>query len=135
MKGLELSCLCGAVKITLNALPGHINECNCTLCRKSGASWGYYEPGQVEISGETNGYQRADKQPASVEVHSCIRCGATTHFQLTEAAIAEAGNTVIGINMALSDPSELAGVELRYPDGLNWNGEGDFGYVREPRVL
>jgi hypothetical protein len=37
--------------------------------------------------------------------------------------------------MALAEESDLAGLELRYPDGKSWNGEGEFGFVRAPRVL
>jgi hypothetical protein len=41
----------------------------------------------------------------------------------------------MGVNMRLADESELAGIELRYPDGRAWPGEGDFAYVREARIL
>ena len=41
----------------------------------------------------------------------------------------------MGVNMLLADEQDLAGIELRYPDGRSWPGEGEFGYVREHRVL
>jgi hypothetical protein len=41
----------------------------------------------------------------------------------------------MGVNMRLADERDLAGIELRYPDGQAWSGEGDFGYVREPRII
>ena len=37
--------------------------------------------------------------------------------------------------MRLADESDLAGIELRFPDGRAWSGEGGFGYVREARIL
>jgi hypothetical protein len=41
----------------------------------------------------------------------------------------------MGVNMRLADESDLAGVELRFPDGRAWPGEGDFVYVREALIL
>ncbi len=40
-----------------------------------------------------------------------------------------------GRNMWLADEKDLAGLELRYPDGQNWSGEGEFGYVRAARII
>jgi hypothetical protein len=59
----------------------------------------------------------------------------TTHFVLTPAAAAKHGNSLMGVNMRLADESDLAGIELRYPDGRAWAGEGAFDYVREARML
>ncbi|MBB3952659.1 hypothetical protein GGQ76_003979 [Aureimonas jatrophae] len=42
---------------------------------------------------------------------------------------------MMGVNMALAEAKDLAGLELRYPDGRSWTGEGPFGYRREPRIL
>ncbi len=135
MTSLEISCLCGQVRITLDARPDFIHECNCSLCSKSGARWGYFHPDQVRVEGSTTGFCRPDKAEPGAEVHFCGQCGATTHFVLTEAAIAKFGNTMLGANMWLADASELAGLELRFPDGRNWAGEGEFGYLREARVI
>ncbi len=37
--------------------------------------------------------------------------------------------------MALADEGELAGVELRFPDGRAWSGGAAFGYVRAAEVI
>lgn len=42
---------------------------------------------------------------------------------------------MLGVNMRLADEQDLAGVELRYPDGRAWSGDGEFGYVREASIL
>ena len=46
-------CLCGAVSVTIDEKPDYINDCNCSLCRKSGGAWGYFDPSIVKTSGET----------------------------------------------------------------------------------
>src|SRR3954449_4902631 len=122
---LELSCHCGNVRIEVEKRPAFVNECNCTLCSKTGACWGYYHPSQVRVSGPADGYVRKDKQDPAVEIQFCGQCGTTTHFMLTESAAAKFGNEMMGVNMRLAAEADLAGTEWRYPDGLAWSGSGD----------
>jgi hypothetical protein len=132
---LNLSCPCGQVRIEIAKRPDFINECNCTLCSKAGARWAYFHPLDVGIEGTTKGYSREDKEDPAVEIHSCANCGSTTHFILTPSAISKFGNVQLGVNVRLVDEKDLAGIELRYPDGLAWSGKGDFGYVRDARII
>lgn len=132
---MKLSCHCGQIRLELARRPDYINECNCSLCRKTGARWAYFDPADVSVSGEAAGYSRQDKVAAGAEIRFCPNCGSVTHFNLTASAAAKFGNTVMGVNMRLADESDLAGLELRFPDGAAWPGEGEFGYVSEARVL
>jgi hypothetical protein len=132
---LNLSCLCGQVRIKVPKRPDFINECNCTLCSKAGARWAYFHPSDVRIEGTTKGYCREDKDDPAVEIQSCANCGSTTHFTLTPSAVSKFGNIQMGVNVRLADEKDLAGIELRYPDGLAWSGNGGFGYVREARII
>jgi hypothetical protein len=60
----------------------------------------------------------------------------TTHFVMTESAIAKfGGDSMMGVNMWLADSEDLAGIELRFPDGRAWQGEGSFNYVRPARII
>jgi hypothetical protein len=132
---LDLACLCGQLRLTLARPPAYIHECNCTLCHKTGARWGYCDPADVTLAGATHGWTRTDKPEPAADVRFCPACGTTTHFTLTEAAAARFGNTLVGVNMRLADEGALAGIELRYPDGRAWSGAGEFGYVREARII
>ena len=132
---LTLSCHCGQIRIALAKAPDHINECNCSLCDKRGARWAYFHPSEVSVEGETQGYVRTDKADPAADVRFCQACGVTSHFTLTESAAARHGNVMMGVNMRLAEEKDLAGIELRYPDGRAWPGEGAFTYVREPRIL
>lgn len=132
---MTLTCLCGGSRVSLQKQPDFINECNCTLCSKSGARWGYFHPSEVEIAGTTEGWSRADRAEPNAEIRFCPTCGATTHFVLTESAVARHGNVMMGVNMRLAHESDLAGIELRFPDGRSWPGEGGFVYLREPVIL
>ena len=132
---LRLSCLCGQIRVEIAKRPDYIHECNCTLCRKAGARWGYFHPSEVSVEGVAQGYSRDDKVDPGALLQFCAKCGVTTHFVLTESAVAKHGNVVMGVNLRLADERDLAGIELRFPDGRAWAGEGAFGYVQEPRIL
>ncbi|MET1110751.1 MAG: aldehyde-activating protein [Allosphingosinicella sp.] len=132
---LKLSCLCGQVRVETAKRPDYVHECNCTLCSKSGARWAYFHPSEVSVEGAGQGYCREDKADPGAQIRFCGKCGSTTHFVLTESAAEKHGNVVMGVNMRLADESDLAGIELRFPDGRGWAGEGCFGYVQEPRIL
>lgn len=132
---LKVSCLCGQVRVEAARRPEFLHECNCTLCRKSGAWWGYFHPDEVRVEGRTQGFVRADKESPGSEIRFCETCGVTTHFVLTPASVAKFGNVQMGVNLRLAEAADLAGIELRYPDGAGWAGAGAFGYVREARVL
>jgi len=131
----EPSCHCGKVRLEVAKTPDYNNECNCTLCAKSGARWAYFDPTDVCIDGTTAKYQRVDKVDSAAEVHFCGNCGSTTHFTLTPGAIAKFGNSLLAVNMGLANEQDLAGIELRYPDGKAWSGEGELQYVREARLI
>jgi hypothetical protein len=45
------------------------------------------------------------------------------------------GDTAAGVNMALAEPDDLAGIELRFPDGRGWSGEGPFTYRRAAQTI
>jgi hypothetical protein len=132
---LKLSCHCGRIHIEIKKRPDYINECNCTLCTKSGVRWAYFHPSEVRVEGAAHGYCREDKADPAAEIHFCGKCGSTTHFTLTPSAVARFGNGLVGVNMRLADEGDLAGLELRYPDRRAWSGAGDFGYAREPRII
>jgi hypothetical protein len=132
---LKLSCHCGRIRVETPKPPDYIHECNCTLCSKTGARWGYFHPSEVRVEGAAGGYCREDKANPGALTQFCPKCGSTTHFVLAADAVSKFGNSLMGVNMGLADESDLAGIELRYPDGRGWSGDGEFGYVREPHIL
>lgn len=132
---VEGSCHCGAVRVTVEAPPAFINECNCTLCSKLGAWWGYYPESEVSVDGSTSAYCRHDKLLPSIQVYFCTICGATTHWRLTPPAKARLKSDRMGVNMRLLPRQPLRDIEVRFPDGLAWTGTGDYGYVRDSEKL
>ena len=48
---IELTCLCDQLRVELAKRPDFVHECNCTLCRKTGARWGYFHPSEATVTG------------------------------------------------------------------------------------
>ncbi len=133
---LEANCLCGAVRLALETQPEFINDCNCSLCRKTGGAWGYYLSSAVTITGKTVHLTREDMEKPAVEIHSCAHCFTTTHWTLTQSFKEQNGGPErVGVNMRLFETQDLYGVEVRFPDGENWPGEGEYGYRRPAFVI
>ena len=134
MMSYQATCSCGSVKIEIADKPSFINNCNCSLCEKIASIWGYFEIFDVGVSGATQTFIRPDKSVPVVELHSCTTCLVTTHWVVTKEYQALSGvSNRIGVNMRLFNDSDLAGVEMRFPDGKAWSGEGAFEY-RKPSI-
>ncbi len=130
------SCLCGAVSVTIQEKPAFIHDCSCSLCRKVGAAWGYFNSSQVYTEGDTKPFVRNDKPAPGAQVHTCRSCGTTTHFALTEEFREENPSAdQVGVNMRIFDPYELVGIEVRFPNGRDWAGEGPFEYRRNAMTI
>lgn len=130
------TCACGNVTVTVKERPNFIYDCDCSLCRKSGAAWGYFKTADVQTSGSTIAYSRQDKPVPIVSIHSCSVCGSTTHFTITEAYKSEhPGIDQIGVNMRLFDLEQIEGIEVQYPNGSDWTGEGSFGFRKPAQIL
>lgn len=121
------TCNCGAVTITLKHKPDFVNDCNCSFCAPMNAWWGYFNPADVQVTGNTATVQRSDRALPAVDAHSCLACGATTHWVLRP----HLGNETMGVNMRLFSHAQLHGIERRFPDGANWDGTSPYGY-RKP---
>lgn len=113
-------CLCRRVSVRIEEAPAHINICNCDFCRRLGAAWCYFKPGEVTISGETKPFQRDDLSEVWLSAHFCPECGTTTHYEVIHP-----DGEGVAVNSRLFEQSDLAGIEVRYLDGRKVESEED----------
>jgi len=109
------SCHCGAVKLTLPSTPTAATSCNCSLCRRIGGPWAYFEFGTVEIQGHpenTDEYVQGDKTMRTVR---CRTCGCATHW---EPLVPKPGSKH-GVHLGNFDPEFTKSVPVRKFDGAN----------------
>lgn len=128
MKG---SCPCGGVTVSVAHKPEILNSCDCTLCFRLGTLWGYFDPEDVTIEGETGTFVRSDMQ-AVAGIHFCPGCGATINWQF----LAEPPpRPLMGVNMRLFGPEQLLGIAVYFSDGRNRNeGSEERPAPRHPEV-
>jgi len=109
------TCHCGAVKLTLPSVPEAATDCNCSLCRRVGALWAYYEYGTVKIDGHpqaTEGYVWGDRTLRTVR---CRTCGCVTHWEPLDPG----PGARLGVNLNNFDPALVASVRVRKFDGAD----------------
>ena len=115
LPSLHGSCHCGAVRLTLPSLPEKATRCNCSLCRRVGGVWAYYEFGTVLIDGhpdQTVDYVQGDKTLRTIR---CKTCGIVTHW---EPLPSKAGARH-GVNLNNFEPKLLESVHIRRFDGAD----------------
>lgn len=109
---ITATCHCGLVAITLATPPTVVVECNCSLCRRYGVLWVYYDLAELSgmpAAGETNGYAWNGRH---VDFHRCRNCGCVTHWAPRSKA-----RKTRGINARLLPPDLIAAARLRHKDG------------------
>jgi hypothetical protein len=112
---LQGSCHCGAVRLTLPSAPEKATSCNCSLCRRTGAIFGYYEFGTVSIEGHpenTEEYIWGDRTLKNIR---CKTCGNTTHWEPLDLK----PGARHGVNLRNFDPKLLESVPVRRFDGAD----------------
>ena len=88
------------------------------------------------MRGVTQSFTRQDRDEPVVQIHACTTCHSTTHWTLTATFKENSPDADrLGVNMRLFDHDQLIGIELRFPDGAAWSGEGDYDYRRAPICL
>ena len=107
---IDATCHCGAVTISVPTAPTELTSCNCSICRRLGGLWAYYNPAQVRITGDTVQYIWGDKMLA---LHHCQACGCTTHW----TPIGETRPDRMGVNTRMMDPEITASVRIKRVDG------------------
>lgn len=108
----EGSCHCGAIRITIAGDPDEATECNCWICRRTGALWTYRSPRDVTVTGAGVGYVHGDEM---LTLWHCGRCGITTHWTPRDPAYDR-----MGINLRLFDQALWTPLPRTLVDGASW---------------
>lgn len=111
----EGSCHCGAVRMTLPSTPEVATDCNCSLCRRIGGPWVYFESGTVKIEGHpaaTAEYIWGDR---TLRTLHCKTCGCVTHWE----ALQPTPRQKHGVNLGNFAPELIAAVRVRQFDGAD----------------
>ncbi|USD61851.1 aldehyde-activating protein [Vibrio sp. SCSIO 43140] len=108
-----LSCHCGNVQLSFESMPESVTSCNCSICRRYAALWGYFSPEDVLVTIkkiETKAYRWGD---GYIDFQHCSICGCVTHY----SSSGKADSSRTAINFRLAD--NLANLHIRYFDGAD----------------
>jgi hypothetical protein len=109
---IEATCHCGNVRIMVpEPAPDTLTSCNCSICRRTGGLWAYYDPANVNVTGETVSYVQGDRM---LEMRHCGTCGCITHWTPVDSA-----GKRMGVNARMMAPEIVAAARIRHLDGAD----------------
>ncbi|MBM4385890.1 MAG: GFA family protein [Deltaproteobacteria bacterium] len=110
---IRAACHCTAVRFEIAEQPEWVLDCNCTICRRYGALWTYFEGAdQAKLLATpsrdaTEAYVWGDR---ILEFRRCRTCGCVYHMQT-----ADAQQVIFGLNARLIptlDPARVRIVQM-----------------------
>jgi len=121
------SCHCGRTELELPSKPTKLNECQCSVCYKYGAMWGYYTRGDVTVTTtvgtKLDKYVRDDEgADGDISFNRCGHCGCMTHWWGTDPY--DGDDHQMGVNCRLLPMSAIEGVERKLGKGPTKESEG-----------
>jgi hypothetical protein len=105
-------CHCGAVRLVLRETPADAGECNCSICRRTGALWHYCPPGKVAVEGAGVAYRQGD---CSLDLWHCPTCACVTHWTPVDPDYPR-----MGVNLRMFDPALWRDLPRRFIDGASY---------------
>jgi len=111
---IEMSCHRGGVRCAVETAPDDVNDCNCSICRRYGAFWAYYQRPQVRFEADNGPTGTCVWRYRMLEFHRCRSCGCVTHWAAIDPAYER-----MGLNARLMPPDLLAQIPGRRFDGAS----------------
>lgn len=112
---LEGCCHCGSVKLRLPSAPRKATRCNCSICRRLGALWAYFEYGTVRIEGHPENTEEYIQGDRTLRTVRCRTCGCVTHWEPLDPAVVSRH----GVNLNNFPPELIEQVTVRRFDGAD----------------
>lgn len=111
---MRLECHCGNVAIAV-AAPSQLTECNCSICSRYSALWGYYLPEKVAITVGAAGVHTYSHGDRELEFVRCTGCGCVTHYRVMEGL----PDPKIAVNFRLAAVALTRDIPRRFFDGAS----------------
>jgi len=106
------------VKIEIARTPRKLTACNCSICRRYGAIWAYFQRKSVDVICEDAALEAYTWRNKKLQFYRCTSCGCVTHHERTKKR-ADATDTR-AVNMRnVDDPSIVCDLPIRVLDGAS----------------
>lgn len=111
---IEGTCLCEKVKVGANRKPAQVTECNCSVCRRYGTLWAYYQRRAVSIEAPRGGLvEYARRSGGRLRFVHCKTCGCVIRWK----TVRDRADDYVGMNTRLFDHAAMARVKIKVLDG------------------
>ena len=107
------TCHCGAVRIRVRQAPRTVTSCNCSICRRYGALWAYYQASSVQIEAPKGALTSYTWRRRIRAYFHCKTCGCVTHYTPRK----KQANPIVAVNASNFELDDMRGVRIRKLDG------------------
>jgi hypothetical protein len=109
------TCHCGAIRIEVPDVPQILIDCNCSICRRYGALWAFYEAATVRVVGHPENTVEYVWGAKTIRTFRCRSCGCVTHWEPMQLEV----DSRLGVNSRNFDPGSLGTALVRRFDGAD----------------
>lgn len=110
---IQGTCLCNAVQLDVARLPRQVTQCNCSVCRRYGTLWAYYQRSAVSITAARGGLEEFSVRTGGLRFVRCRTCGCIICWD----GPGKSREQRMGINTRLLDQALMAAVPVKVLDG------------------
>jgi hypothetical protein len=111
---LTATCHCGAVRVTVPGKPPTVTDCNCSICRRYGVLWAYYDAAAVRVEAKPEALHRYSWGRKSQYFVRCATCGCVMCWQLISP-----NPDRTGVNARNFEPEVLRSIPVEPLDGAS----------------
>lgn len=113
-----VSCHCGAVTLALQRRPRKLTQCNCSMCRRYGALWAYFQRKSIRVLADASELEVYSWRNKRLEFYRCTTCGCVTHYERTKKRAD--GSDIGAVNLRnIDDPEIIADIPIKLLDGAS----------------
>lgn len=113
---ISTTCHCGAVRVTIPRRPRTITNCNCSICRRYGVLWAYYQEDTVSVQAPADATEAYSWGRKALRFVRCKTCGCVVNWE----RVVRVPGSRMGVNARLFEPEQLGPVTIRLLDGAAW---------------
>jgi len=111
---IHATCHCGAVRLAIPRAPQAVTNCNCSVCRRYGALWAYFDASEVVVEADAAALQEYQTGPMTLAFVRCAHCGCVTHWRPVPG---RRKSLRMGVNVRMFRPEDLGPFTIRLLDG------------------
>ncbi|USP07210.1 aldehyde-activating protein [Vibrio sp. LQ2] len=108
-------CHCGNISLEIPRLTTTATECNCSICRRYGALWGYFTQPEVKVIDQGAGLEQYVWGDQCIEFQRCKGCGCVTHYKAAPGT----GSERLAVNYRMFDAVVQQALTIRHFDGAD----------------